>query len=212
MPVCTNNSVWLLVWFVRSAVTFQTFCSGLGFYETHHLKDKISLRHWPFPLFGVHFKHLLFVVTRFMVGAHLPSVRLSLHRGAERSLWEGNSSRRAPQTPHDKPARITYTGWTNVRSDNGQTSREYHCIKSFSTCWVKILWFYFKTEKVKTAEGNLRSNLTDLYLFFCKFWIKKKSTKNVWWTDSCRLICNRVWAHDKDNLDDGFRRLPAPSY
>lgn len=88
VPVCTNNSVWLLVWFVRSAVTFQTFCSGLGFYETHHLKDKIRLRRWPFPLFGVHFKHLLFVVTRFMVGAHPPSVRLSLSVEGQKGVSE----------------------------------------------------------------------------------------------------------------------------
>lgn len=153
MPVCTNNSVGLLVWFVRSAETFQTFCSGLGFYETHHLKDKIRLRRWPFPLFGVHFKHLLFVVTRLMVAAHPPSVQLSLHRGAERSLWEGNSSRRAPQIPHDKPSRITYTGWTNVRSDNGQTSRQYHYVKSLSTCWFLDFVNLFLDEASKNSWG-----------------------------------------------------------
>lgn len=104
---CTNNRVWLQVWFVRLAVTFRTFCSGRGFSQTRHLKDKIRLQRWPFPLFGVHFKHLLFVVTRFMVVSHpCCFFRFFPHRGAEKRLSEGNSSVCTPRTPHDN----TYVG------------------------------------------------------------------------------------------------------
>lgn len=140
--VCTNKSAWLQVWFVSSAATFQTFCFGRGFSEAHHLKDKIRLQRWPFPLFGVHFKHLLFVVTRFMVDSYPSFFRLFLLRGAEKSLWEGRSSQCIPQRPHDRPAHFTYTSWASVNSDNVQTSMQHNHIKSLFTCWFKLFWHY----------------------------------------------------------------------
>lgn len=47
---------------VRSSATFQTFYSGCGFSRARHLTDKIRLHCGPFPLFGVHLKHLLLLL------------------------------------------------------------------------------------------------------------------------------------------------------
>lgn len=95
---------------VRSAATFRTFRFGCGFSKAHYLKDKISLRYWPFSLFKVHFKHLLFVVTRSMGISHPSFFPLLRKCNAEMSLWEGNSSVWTPQWPHDKHTHFTCTG------------------------------------------------------------------------------------------------------